>query len=61
MVEKDKEIKMHQVKLREFMQKNLDNLPVKAFDEIEGIMQAEETLNQSTTRKMADTYKKLRI
>lgn len=29
---------MHQVKLREFMQKNLNDLPVKAFDEIEGIM-----------------------
>ena len=29
---------MHQVKLREFMQKNMNDLPVRAFDEIEGIM-----------------------
>ena len=43
------------------MQKNIQELPVKAFEEIESIMQTEEAVNQSTTRKMADTYKKLRI
>lgn len=36
--EKDKEIKLYQIKLREFLQKNMRDLPLNTFDEIENIM-----------------------
>lgn len=31
-VEQEKEIRMHQVKLRQFMQQNMNELPVKTFE-----------------------------
>jgi hypothetical protein len=37
-VEKDKEIKLYQIKLREFLQKNMKELPVSYFGEIENII-----------------------
>ena len=43
------------------MQKNKGSLPIRTFEEIEGIMQAEEEMGNTVQRKMADTYKKLRI
>ena len=46
-IEKDKEIKMHQVKLREFMQKNKSTLPIRTFEEIETIICAEEELGNT--------------
>jgi len=36
--EKDKEIRLHHVKLREFLQKNMKDLPLKSFEEIEDII-----------------------
>ena len=38
LVEKDKEIKLYQIKLREFLQKNTKVLPVSTFGEIENII-----------------------
>ena len=46
------------------MQKNMNELPVKTFKEIESIIESEETHITKTptnTRKMADTYKKIRM
>lgn len=37
-IEKDKEIRLHQVKLREFLQRNMKDLPLRTFDEIEDII-----------------------
>lgn len=37
-IEKDKEIKLQQIKLREFLQKNMKELPIETFDEIENII-----------------------
>jgi flagellar biosynthesis protein FliP len=51
---------MHQVKLREFMQKNMNDLPTKTFEQIENIIESE-SLTKTPTRKMADTYKKIRM
>jgi len=69
--EKDKEIKLQQIKLREFLQKNMRDLPLKTFDEIENIMEYNpDSLNEDVygtknkggtqTRRMADTYKRVR-
>lgn len=51
-LEKDKEIKLLHIKLREFLQRNMKELPIKSFDEIENII--------GEPRKMADTYKRVR-
>ena len=60
MLEKDKEIKMQQIRLREFMQKNLRDLPDFAFQGIEDIISPkaiEETLTaRKGSRHMAGAY-----
>lgn len=38
-IEKDKEIKLQQIKLRQFLQKNMMDLPIDTFDEIEDIIE----------------------
>ena len=48
--EKDKEIKLYQVKLREFLQKNMRDLPLNTFDEIENIMNPHQ--GSPTNRRM---------
>lgn len=54
LMEKDKEIKLVHIKLREFLQKNIKELPDNTFEEIETIITGRQP------RKMADTYKRLR-
>ena len=39
MLEKDKEIKLQQIKTREFLQRNMQELPLRTFDEIENIIE----------------------
>lgn len=44
------------------MQQNMNELPVKTFEQIESIIESEETfITKTPTRKMADTYKKIRM
>ena len=38
-LEKDKEIRLQQIKLREFLQKNMKDLPIDTFDAIEDIIE----------------------
>ena len=45
LTEKDKEIKLYQIKLREFLQKNTKVLPVSTFGEIENIIDNKQRQN----------------
>ena len=73
-IEREKEIKIQQLKLREFMQKNIQQLPARSFDAIEDIIvsKANKDLQNAVekdvfglkqiqqNRRMAGAYRQMR-
>jgi hypothetical protein len=69
-VEKEKEVKLLQIKLREFLQKNMTELPVSTFEQIEDIIEAPSQIKQrngdiygtksAPKKRMAETYKRVK-
>ena len=62
---KNKELKHYEVKLREFMQKNMDTLPPNSFEQIEDIISTSTTasvmpaIERGPPRRMASHYKNI--
>lgn len=54
---RERDIRVQQLKLREFMQRNLTTLPAHTFAQIEDIINSVDPTSSDQQRRMADTYK----